>query len=130
MSTPQAPDDERRLVRALTAVLQQRRHDLVQGGGDGSTPATPIWQPLIDALGSHAMRRRTSAADAAADTELAAEVAVLRDEARALEHALTVWSAALAHAIEQSARRPAEPVYARQPGPNDAAAPRQTLGRC
>ncbi len=131
MSPTPVPGDERQLVRALTAVLQQQRQALVRDSGDGVVPAQVIWQPLIDALDAHAAQRRALAATAAPDPDLANDVAALRAETLALQHALTLWSAALSQAITQSSGRLDEPVYAvsRQGGSSYAGSSRQSLGR-
>lgn len=131
MTQPQIPQDERQLVAALTEVLRQQRRALVNTGTEGALPVTPIWEPLIQALDQFADRRRS--ADPALDRspELTAEVTALRDETLALQHTLTVWSAALQQAITQSQRQTAEPTYGPATGASKAygAAQRQTLGR-
>ncbi len=121
--------DERQLVRALTDVLQQQRQTLAAGGPEGAAVVGPIWQPLIDALDRYAEQRRAGqAAGDGASAATAAEVGALRDEAQALQHTLTVWTAALQQALGQSARQHAATTY----GPGTAAlssGPRPRLGR-
>lgn len=131
MSTPQTTPDERQVVTALTEVLRQQRQTLIQGGPDGTIPTAPIWQPLIDALDGYTSRRQAGDAQLAPAPELAAEVASLREETQALQHTLTVWSAALQKAIDQSARQTTEPTYgpASGVGKGYGQSQRQTLGR-
>ncbi|WP_449371250.1 hypothetical protein [Thiomonas sp.] len=131
MPQVQTPQDERQLVAALTEVLRRQRQALVNTGSEGAAPVTPIWQPLIAALDQFAARRRAGDPTLDRSPELTAEVAALRDETLALQHTLTVWSAALQQAIAQSQRQAADPTY----GPATGAAKRygqtqgQTLGR-
>jgi len=131
MSQPQTPPDERQLVAALTEVLRQQRQALVNTGSEGALPVAPIWQPLIDALDGYTARRRSGDPALERTPELTAEVNALRDETLALQHTLTVWSAALQQAIAQSQRQTPEPTY----GPATGAAKGyggsqgQTLGR-
>ena len=131
MSLPQIPQDERQLVAALTEVLRQQRQALVNTGTEGALPVTPIWEPLIQALDGFAERRRSADPGLDRSPELTAEVAALRDETLALQHTLTVWSAALQQAITQSKRQTAEPTYGPSTGASKAygGAARQTLGR-
>jgi len=131
MSQPQTPPDERQLVAALTEVLRQQRQALVNTGTEGAQPVAPIWQPLIDALDGYTARRQSGDPVLERTPELTAEVTALRDETLALQHTLTVWSAALQQAITQSQKQTPEPTY----GPATAAAKgygasqRQTIGR-
>ena len=131
MPQVQTPQDERQLVAALTEVLRRQRQALVNTGSEGAAPVAPIWQPLIAALDQFAARRRAGDPTLDRSPELTAEVAALRDETLALQHTLTVWSAALQQAIAQSQRQAADPTY----GPATGAAKGygqtqgQTLGR-
>jgi hypothetical protein len=111
MSQLQPPQDERQLVAALTEVLRQQRQALVNTGSEGAAPVTPIWQPLLQALEGYAERRRSGDPVLDHSPEITAEVTALRDETLALQHTLTVWSAALQQAITQSQRQAAEPTY-------------------
>lgn len=119
--------DERQLVRALTAVLQQQRQTLAAGGPEGAAVVGPIWQPLIDALDRYTEQRRAGQRPSDGAAATAAEVAALRDEAQALQHTLTVWAAALQQALRHSAQQQAATTY----GPGTAAlssGPRPRLG--
>ncbi|OYV29757.1 MAG: hypothetical protein B7Z79_09510 [Thiomonas sp. 20-64-9] len=107
----QPPQDERQLVAALTEVLRQQRQALVNTGSEGAAPVTPIWQPLLQALEGFAQRRRSGDPVLDHSLEITAEVTALRDETLALQHTLSVWSAALQQAITQSQRQAAEPTY-------------------
>ena len=119
--------DEHQLVHALTEVLHQQRKTLAEGGPGGAVPVAPIWQPLIDALDRFAVQRRAGGPEAPSP-ELAAEVGALRDEAQALQHTLTVWTAALRQAIGQSQTRDAHMTYG--PGSGTVGAvTRPSLGR-
>jgi len=131
MSQPQTPPDERQLVAALTEVLRQQRQALVNTGTEGALPVAPIWQPLIDALDGYTARRQSRDPGLERTPELTAEVNALRDETLALQHTLTVWSAALQQAITQAQKQTPEPTYGPATG-----APKgyggsqgQTLGR-
>ncbi|MGE0071520.1 MAG: hypothetical protein AB7S55_00440 [Thiomonas sp.] len=131
MNPAQIPADESQLVAALTEVLRQQRHALVNSGSEGAPPITPIWQPLIDALDAYTARRQAGDPSLQRSPELVAEVSALRDETMALQHTLSVWSAALQQAIAQSRQQTPEPTY----GPAGGAArgyrgsARQVLGK-
>ena len=127
MTQPSIPHDERQLVAALTEVLRQQRQALVNTGSEGAMPVTPIWQPLIDALDSYTARRQAGDAALTRTPELTAEVNALRDETVALQHTLSVWSAALQQAIAQSQRQGADPTYG--PATARTAGARHTLAR-
>ncbi len=133
--------DEAGLVTALTDVLRQKRRALM--GGDlalqASTapavaPATPdwfapIWQPLLDELDRCTARRQQTADQPAVSPELVARANALREEYEGLQHTLTVWSAAIRQALEQSSKRLSEPVYGPAYGQSHSSTQRQTLGR-
>lgn len=136
MSILNAAKDEARLVAALADVLRQQRQTLLNSDPSGETHAAPtnhggfvpIWQPLLDELQVCTQRwQERPAAASLASAELAARVNALRQEYEGLQHTITVWSAAIEQAMEQSAQRAPEPVYAvayGHPSPQ-----RQTLGR-
>lgn len=132
MSYPPHPlTDERQLVAALTEVLRQQRQALVNSGTEGAAPVAPIWQPLIDALDGYTAQRHSADPQPERTPELVAAVTALREETMALQHTLSLWSAALQQAIDQSNKQTPEPVY-RRAGAGTAAyagAPGQSLGR-
>lgn len=135
------PLDEARLVAALTDVLRQKRQALL--GGDLALQAStasaaaratpdwlaPLWQPLLDELDRCTARRQQAGDKPAVSTELAARVNALRQEYEGLQYTLTVWSAAIRQALEQSSQRLPEPVYGPAYGYSHSSTQRQTLGR-
>ncbi|MGC9185801.1 MAG: hypothetical protein ACP5GC_10195 [Thiomonas sp.] len=128
---PQPLPEERQLVAALTEVLRQQRQALVNSGSEGAAPVAPIWQPLLDALDGYTALRQSGNQQSERTPELVAAVTALREETLALQHTLSIWSAALQQAIDQSNKQTPEPVY-RRAGAGTAAyagAPGQSLGR-
>jgi signal transduction histidine kinase len=116
------PTDEVQLIAALTDVLRRKRDALLSD--DPLREAAfvePIWPPLLEALATHAARRRADP-QAPASAELRAQVAALQHEFDTVLNGVNVWSEVLRRSLDAS-RMPLQGVYG-----SGAAAP-QSLGR-
>jgi signal transduction histidine kinase len=116
------PTDEVQLIASLTDVLRRKRDALLSD--DPLREAAfvePIWPPLLEALATHAARRRADP-QAPASAELRAQVAALQHEFDTVLNGVNVWSEVLRRSLDAS-RMPLQGVYG-----SGAAAP-QSLGR-